>query len=792
MEESNTGPKGQQWGGVVFLVILLAGGGFVAKSSFDRVQRQARVAATCEAVIDQRFEEAVAISEGLSGPDVEGQMAAGCRCNALVTLFRGVECFDLIEEIIGVGEVVEWVPPGEILRATIRYTMDRGNLQTAGRLVAFGRAAYPADPMLIEHEFEIRMATEDEKTVLAHYEELIEQAADPVVLQILVASHYTRTNDYAAARRALGEQWPPVDHTLFEAWVHKRTRAESYAGDLEAMQRSFARWRELAGESVEIDGHYALRLSTANLFDPEHPWIELLQAVVDREAEVESDEMMQWIYKRLIGHQLADGKAEQALASFDRGSARVEIPGLSRGQLERALTFGAGVEIQGAAFAGDLGTLQFRFDAVEPGDELLLSNNAELEPDADAERLSIPRSGILEADRSLAAWPERWVLRDAQGAARASGRVWPVEREVLNVAVRRGPPVAPSLYTPVERAPGDGRRRVFTIVLDCADWRLTQYLRARGELPFTDFLMREGASAVLESDPPFTAAAMEKLVSPQRGAQPSFFGLVHRMGLEIAGLESVGVNPFAFLSPLLPAGANLFETLGSKDKVVANMLFSHGSIDAGHHAEVIGPGGLRSALDTGSTVRPLRPEEIEMIPEVRVTSRVRELSEAIAGELDTSVHLVEAGEIDALLLRVESLDILTHRLFGEILETAQDDGAGTLLDVYRYIDGRLAELYASLDEDDVLIVMSDHGIRTAMEHEADAIFVAIGHGVAPGRVAGRPRLEGVPLALGNLLGIESPWPDTGLRISLEQVEVVHEPVSVSVPVEGGSGAPNGI
>ena len=82
--------------------------------------------------------------------------------------------------------------------------------------------------------------------------------------------------------------------------------------------------------------------------------------------------------------------------------------------------------------------------------------------------------------------------------------------------------------------------------------------------------------------------------------------------------------------------------------------------------------------------------------------------------------------------------------------------------MYRYIDARLADVYAGLDEDDIFIVMSDHGIRTAMEHAREALFVMAGTGVPVGRADGSPALGGVPRVLADLLGVAVDWPDTGL------------------------------
>jgi hypothetical protein len=130
--------------------------------------------------------------------------------------------------------------------------------------------------------------------------------------------------------------------------------------------------------------------------------------------------------------------------------------------------------------------------------------------------------------------------------------------------------------------------------------------------------------------------------------------------------------------------------------------------------------------------------------------------------MDAAQALVAARKLDLFALRVEALDILTHAHFAQAVQEGQDDGAGLLFDVYRYLDARLGSLYAELDADDRLVVMSDHGIRTAMEHDKPALFIATGPGLPVARVPGTPSLRGVPRALAQLVGIDAPWPDAGL------------------------------
>jgi hypothetical protein len=312
---------------------------------------------------------------------------------------------------------------------------------------------------------------------------------------------------------------------------------------------------------------------------------------------------------------------------------------------------------------------------------------------------------------------------------------------------------------------------VALILLDCGDWHLVRYLQARGELPVLASLLRDGWRALLDSDPPLTAAALEALVWPGARGGDSLLGLTHRLGVELAGLASVGDNPFDALRFVLPERVDLFAAIGAGDRVAANLLLAHGGIRAGRHGEVSGPQGARGRVPIGRATRDLDPAERERFPELAAAASPRDRHQlhTLAAELDAAAWLARSGAHDLLAVRIEPLDILTHASFAAAADDGQDDGAGLLYSVYRYIDARLAEVDAALDEDDVLVVMSDHGIATAMEHSRDAMFVAVGAGVAAGRAPGRPALAGVPRVLASLLGIATDWPDTGLDVPLGAV-----------------------
>jgi hypothetical protein len=304
---------------------------------------------------------------------------------------------------------------------------------------------------------------------------------------------------------------------------------------------------------------------------------------------------------------------------------------------------------------------------------------------------------------------------------------------------------------------------VAVVVLDCGDWRLVQYLRARGELPVLDRLIRGGRRAVLDSDPPYTAVAIRALARPAAGGVDSFLGLVHQLGAEVEGLNFVGENPAAGLSWLLPGEESLFATLGAGPLTTANLLRSYGPLQVGRHAELVGPWGRVRRVGGYRGSRPLAAAEAAAHPRLAAAAGRRSLIEEIAADLDTASTLAGPGGPDLALLRVAALDVLTHAGYAETARAGQDDGDRFLYDVYRYVDARLGDVDAALDEDDLLIVLSDHGIETGLEHDRACLFVAVGGGLPPGRVGGRPALRGVGRMLADLFGVETAWPATGVE-----------------------------
>ncbi|MFO0689906.1 MAG: hypothetical protein U0900_14510 [Myxococcota bacterium] len=723
----------------------------------DAVEAQAE--ATCEAVDAERFDEALALSTSGSSAEGAGRRVAECRCIAFLSLGDRDGCTALLEPLLRAPEASDWVPHAVLTKLMLRTWQATGQLDAAAALAARAAPVHRDDLDLLQLELMVRSPGHDEARLLAELEARLDDDPSWIPQRLVLALAFARRGQHADALRVLGEVAPPLDHPLATAWYESRIQAQAAGGDLAAVKRTFEAWRVAGADPVDLAARYALRLSTDQLVDPEHDTIDLLRAAIATQDALRDRNIVWGLHRRLITQLLAAGRPAEALAAYDAGAAVVDLSGVSRDEIVRALR---GPRDPAAAEAP--GRALFAIAPELVGGRLTVSPDAPeaaVHPDAAYRDLALSRAGGLELASMPGLHPRRWVLRDAAGAVRGSGAFWPEPGETIRIEPTLGAPVpAASPFRPARR-PGDGRRRVIAILPDCGDWRLVQYLRARGELPFHDHLLEQGHRAVLESRPAFTAAALQSLVWPAQPRVRATLDWIHDLGLELAGLEAVGENPVGFLGLVLPERPNLFETLGGGERVTANMLLAHGRIDAGRHAEVVGPDGHHRTLPSQAAYRPLTAPELERHPGLAIDRDTSRFAETIAAEMDAAERIVREGEIDFLFLRLEALDLLTHAHFGPLDGRGQDDGRGPLLDAYRYIDARLAQLDGLLDRDDWLVYLSDHGIRSSMQHEEDAIFAVLGEGVPTGRAPGKPALRGIPRSLAAMFGVATDWPETG-------------------------------
>ena len=741
--------------------------------------------AVCEAVSEERFSEAIQLSASGSSNEGPGREITECRCIAMLSLGDRRGCTDLLGPLLAEPEASDWVPHVVLTKLMLRSWQAENQLADAANLARRAATTYTDDLDLLQLELHLRASQEDEASVLADLESRLRQDLESLPQRLVLSMAWSKRGRFENALLALGDLAPPITHPLALPWYESRIGAQAKAGDLAGVQKTFASWRETGWNPADLDARYALRLSTDQLRDPRRNTVDLLRDAIFQQAELRDPQIIWALHRRLITELLGMGKPHEALDAYDVARQTISVDGITREEIERA------VQLAERGLTRDAkAQLQFAAPAQAIGGHWMISPSPRNAPDAGYKTIPIESTDPASLSVDLGPHPLRWILRDAEGNLGGSGSVWPENGltklidpnwQDLSMAERAKPPTT-------KRRPADGRRRVFAILADCGDWRLTEYLRARGELPFHDRLFAEGHRAVLTSRPAFTAAAMQSLVWPSAGDgndRRGGLGWIHHLGLELAGLESVGRNPVEVLSWLLPERPNLFETLGAGPIVTANMLLAHGRIDAGRHAELVGPHGTRRDLETQRAYRPLDADERARHPALSSDPSTRKHAETIAAEMDAAEVIASGGEVDFLFIRLEALDLITHAHFGEIDGTGQDDGRGALLSAYRYIDERLGQFDALLDADDWLVYLSDHGIRSSMQHEEDAIFAVLGDGVPAGRTAGTPDLRGIPQTLARMLQVQTNWPDTGVAPWLPEAVEAH---AESDPAEQNSPA----
>lgn len=727
---------------------------------------EARARAICAAVDGERFEEALAASTTGSAATGAGREIAECRCIAMLSLGDRDGCTALLSPLLRQPEAADWVPHPVLAKLMLRTWQAAGEIEPAAALASRVAPVHRDDLDLLQLELMLQSSLRDEAELLTELESRLRDDPSWIPERLVLALAWGRRSQHSDALRVLGDVPPPITHPLALPWYESRIQAQAATGDLAAVQATFERWKATGWDPIDLAARYALRLSTDQLTDPERPTIDLLRQAIATQSELRDRNIVWGLHRRLIAELLVAGRPGEALTAYDEGARVVDLSGITREEIERAV---AGPKPAASNDAAAEAIFQLPADAASG--TLALSPEPDESPDAGYRTHAIPRDGRLVLPVKRGLHPRRWILRDGDGKTSASGAFWPEPGRAVRIEPR--PSLVAARPVAAERAaigrkPGDGRRRVIAILPDCGDWRLVEYLRARGELPFQTHLFDTGYRAVLESRPAFTAAALESLVWPAAPRVRTTIDWIHDLGLELAGLEAVGSNPVGFLATILPERPNLFETLGGSDRVTANMLLAHGRIAAGRHAEIVGPNGHRRALPSQSAYRPLLPDESRRFPGLGHDGDTRKFAETIAAEMDAAERIVREGEVDFLFLRLEALDLITHAHYGPLDGRGQDDATGPLLDAYRYIDERLATLDALLDQDDWLVYLSDHGIRSSMQHEEDAIFAVIGEGVPRGRAVGRPALRGVPRSLAAMFGVETDWPETGALTWLEE------------------------
>lgn len=503
---------------------------------------------------------------------------------------------------------------------------------------------------------------------------------------------------------------------------------------------------------------YAGLLGHNNLRDPRTKNIDLLRLAVDRADEFEDRVFLEATISLLLQALATVGDAEEIEETYARAKAILghEVDRFTDDDIQRIAAARSLDQDQ----ALEVATLELHPRGWQEGDTLHLAPDPAAGTDApfvvrpvDSDRVRIQRTPDDH--------PFRWVWRSADGGLCGSGNLWPLSGRSQTVPLVRADFCPQPETLAVSQPAADGRIRIVAVLLDSAEWRIVRLLQARGDLPLFDHLEAEGVVGPIESRPPFTAAALELILHPENRGQASIASLMHSLGREIEGLNFVGTNPLRGLEWFLPERTSSLERL-AEHRRIASVLRSFGSLADGRQAEILGPGGQRELLRGFGSSRPLTPAEAAAFgPGIETADG--DLVAEMAADFDTIENLVARSDLDLVLFRVASFDIITHSTLLQANRPDQPHDTDFLLSTYRYADRRLGAIFRQLDADDVLIVFSDHGAKTALEHHPSALFFAGGGNVPHQPLEGQPHILGLTRLFADLWQLDSDLPATGLE-----------------------------
>jgi len=640
----------------------------------------------------------------------------------------------------------KWLPPPNLVALIVDRRMASEDWAGAASLATRASTAFPDQVGLLYLEVLARVENEPERDVLDQVSGRLDEAArrtpEGATLAIVLARRRLALGDADAALDEL--RGPPPEEREAELWFRVRAQARAAMGDVAGLELELQELAAAGASSLAVDAVRAVVLDAAGLSSDRGTWIELQRRVASQAATlVETDpELARLLYGRLIPRLAMQGARAEALERIAEAEELLGSSPWSRQELATMLA---------AEQAGPSPPVPLLFHADLPEGTVFVERGSGHAVDVPFEPVRLV-GGKAEVMRRAEATPTRWVAVDATGAVRGSGAVWPAlaGSRVEIVLGQRLPLTRAEI--PASRS-GDGRSRVLVLVLDCADWRIVRYLFHRQELPVLAALLKRGRHGVLWSEPAFTASAMRTLVAPGPDRPMGVFESLHELGAELAGLRAFPHNPLRPLAFLLPQESDLFELAQVAGLSTANLLYSHGAINVGVHGALVRQDGSVERVEVAATTRRLTMSERARHP---AFSGLPALHDALVADLaarfDTVAAVSADQTVDLVLARIEATDLITHATYSDAAIGRQDDGHGVLFETYRYVDSRLAEIAGNLDADDHLIVMSDHGITSAMRHDPRALFVHTGPGVTPGNLPQRD-LSAVPAMIIHALGL---------------------------------------
>lgn len=260
--------------------------------------------------------------------------------------------------------------------------------------------------------------------------------------------------------------------------------------------------------------------------------------------------------------------------------------------------------------------------------------------------------------------------------------------------------------------------KVVIIGLDGATWSLLDQFIEEGEMPNLEELREEGASGVLKSTvPPASIPAWPSMVTGMNPAKHGIYDFTY------------GPDHVTDTKPIYDRGP--WHLYDDKKMSFVNVPGTYGLVERGFNGEVVSgmftPSGNWETPDKFTYPEELGEEIVNELGDYHIDLWGRDEIELLKrGEKiidersDVMNHMLDTRDNDFFWGVYISTDRLMHRFMSYMDEghpyyEEVEDGSRrreALKNIYSQLDNKLGEVRDRLDDDDILMIVSDHGFQT--------------------------------------------------------------------------------
>ncbi len=263
--------------------------------------------------------------------------------------------------------------------------------------------------------------------------------------------------------------------------------------------------------------------------------------------------------------------------------------------------------------------------------------------------------------------------------------------------------------------------KIFVLGLDGATFDLIRPWSDQGQLPTLQRLMQTGAWGELRSTiPPMTAPAWTSFATGKNPGKHGLFDWIHRHrdSYDVSPLTAQHISEPTLWSLLSAAGRRVcvFNVPMTYPPQPVNGLMISGMPAPSTQVTITHPESLLHEIQEATGEYLLYPDPGQAYSDAGVDAFLQRLYDTTERRLRVLEYLRGRDDWDFFMLVLNGTDTVQHAMWKymsaahPLHDPAKAPKYGqAILDYFKYVDQALGRIVDSLDDDTVLVIMSDHG-----------------------------------------------------------------------------------